>query len=175
MKLLIFILVGIVAGIFLLVGMMALIGSRLPREHTASRSILLHQSPMQVYAVVRDFESTPGWRSDIERVSVQPGTSGRVRFREQGKNGIVNYEVAEDVPNQRLATRILDTDLGYSGKWTYVFMPENGNTRLTITEDGEVSNVFFRFMSRYVFGHTATLDSYLTALARRFEENATPN
>ena len=51
---------------------------------------------------------------------------------------------------------------------------ENGGTRVTIREDGEVSNVLFRFMSRYVFGHTATMDSYLTALAKRFGEEVVP-
>jgi hypothetical protein len=39
---------------------------------------------------------------------------------------------------------------------------------------GEVSNALFRFMSRYIFGHTATLDAYLSSLARRFGEDMTP-
>jgi len=73
-----------------------------------------------------------------------------------------------------MVTRILDTNLGYSGQWTYAFAAENGGTRVTITEDGEVSNVIFRFMSRYVFGHTATLDTYLNSIAKRFGEPATP-
>ena len=38
---------------------------------------------------------------------------------------------------------------------------------LTITEDGEVYNVFFRFMSRFVFGHHATMDAYLERTCRR--------
>jgi hypothetical protein len=67
-----------------------------------------------------------------------------------------------------MVTRIRDTDLGYSGQWTYSFTPENGGTLVTITEDGEVSNVLFRFMSRYIFGHTATIDGYLESLAKRF-------
>jgi uncharacterized membrane protein len=151
-----------------------LIGSRLPRGHIASRSILLHQSPQNVYAVVRDFGSAPTWRSDVKRIEVEPQRRGPLHFREEGSNGTVNYELAEDVPNQRMVTRILDTDLGYAGKWTYVFAPENGGTRVTITEDGEVSNVLFRFMSRYIFGQTATLDGYLTSLAKRFRETAKP-
>lgn len=174
MKRLIFIVVGVIAGIALLAGVVALIGSRLPKAHLASRSILLHQSPQNVYAVVRDFASAPAWRPDVKRIEVQPQSSGPLHFREEGTNGTVNYELAEDVPNQRMVTRILDTDLGYSGKWTYAFAPENGGTRVTITEDGEVSNVLFRFMSRYVFGHTATLDGYLTSLAKRFGETAKP-
>ena len=55
-----------------------------------------------------------------------------------------------------------------------MFAPENGGARVTITEDGEVSNAIFRFMSRYVFGHTATLDAYLISLARRFGEDTIP-
>ena len=174
MKLLLFIVLGVIAGIALLAGIVALIGSRLPKAHTASRSVLLRKSPGEVYAVVRDFGAAPTWRSDVKNIEVEPQPGGALHFREVGKNGTVNYELAEDIPSQRMVTRILDTDLGYSGKWTYVFTAENGGTRVTITENGEVSNVLFRFMSRYVFGQTATLDSYLTSLARRFGETATP-
>lgn len=174
MKRLIFIVVGVIAGIALLGGVIALIGLQLPKGHTASRSILLKQSPEKVYSVARDFGSAPSWRSDVKRIDVEPLGGGPLHFREEGANGTVNYELVEDVPGKRIATRILDTDLGYSGKWTYVFAAENGGTRVTITEDGEVSNVLFRFMSRYVFGQTATLDGYLTSLAKRFGETATP-
>ena len=170
MKLLIYIVVGIVGGVLLLVGVMALIGSMLPKAHVASRSILLHRSPQDIYATVRDFGSAPKWRADVKRIEVETP----VYFREEGKHGTVNYELVEDVPAQRMVTRIRDTDLGYSGQWTYSFTPENGGTRVTIREDGEVSNVLFRFMSRYIFGQTSTIDSYLTSLARHFGEEATP-
>ena len=58
--------------------------------------------------------------------------------------------------------------------WTYVFTAEESNTRVTITEDGVVSNVIFRFLSRYAFGHTATIDTYLTALGKQFGESVEP-
>jgi uncharacterized protein YndB with AHSA1/START domain len=174
MKLILYIVIGLVAGLVLLAGVIALIGSRLPKAHSASRSIFLHQSPEQVYAVVRDFPTAPTWRTDLKRVDVEPQTGGLVHFREEGKHGAVNFELAEDVPAERMVTRILDTDLGYSGKWTYVFTAGNGGTRVSITEDGEVSNVLFRFMSRYVFGQTATMEAYLNSLAKRFGENTTP-
>ena len=170
MKLLIFIVVGIVGGVLLLLGVMALIGSMLPKAHVASRSILLHRSPQEVYAVVRDFGSAPKWRADVKRIEVETP----VYFREVGKHGTTNYELVEDVPGQKMVTRIRDTDLGYSGQWTYSFTPENGGTRVTIREDGEVSNVLFRFMSHYIFGQTSTIDSYLTSLARHFGEAAAP-
>ena len=174
MKILVLIIVGLIVAVILLAGVAALIGSRLSKSHIVTRSIFLRQSPQNVYDVIRDFSSAPAWRSDVKRVEVQTRPDGKIHLREEGKNGTVNYELAEDVPGKRMVTRILDTDLGYSGKWTYVFAPENGGARVTITEDGEVSNALFRFMSRYVFGHTATLDAYLSALARRFGEDMTP-
>jgi uncharacterized membrane protein len=164
----------IVAAIVLAVMLIALIGWRLPKQHSVTRSILLNKTPDTVYAVTRDFAATPKWRSDVREVTVTTAADGRVHFREDGKNGTVNYELAEDVPGQRMVTRITDTNLGYSGKWTYVLALEGPNTRISITEDGEVSNVIFRFLSRYAFGHTATIDAYLTSLAKHFGETVTP-
>lgn len=174
MKLLIYIVVGVVGCVILLVGIMALIGSQLPKTHVASRSILLRKPPADVYAVVRDFSSAPKWRSDLKQVDVETSQGGPVYFREVGKNDTINYELIEDVPAQRMVTKIRDTNLGFGGQWTYTFAPENGGTRVTIREDGEVSNVLFRFMSRYIFGHTATIDGYLGSLAKRFGEEAVP-
>ena len=174
MKLLIYIVVGIVGGLVLLVGVMAVIGSMLPKKHDVSRSISLRKSPPEVYAVIRDFSSSPKWRADVKQVDVEPSPGGPVYFREVAKHGTVNYELTEDVPAQRMVTKIRDTDLGYGGQWTYTLSPENGGTRVTIREDGEVSNVHFRFMSRYIFGQTSTIDSYLTSLAKHFGEETTP-
>lgn len=174
MRSLILIVVAVIAGVVVLTGIVALIGSRLPKSHVASRSILLHRSPQDVYAVVRDFASASKWRADVKQVDVEEVAAGPVYFREVAKHGTVNYELLEDLPGERMVTKIRDTDLGYSGQWTYTLTPENGGTRVTIREDGEVSNVIFRFMSRYVFGQTATIDSYLKSLARHFGEDAAP-
>jgi Polyketide cyclase / dehydrase and lipid transport len=174
MKTFVMIALGVVVVLVLVVLVISLIGWRLPKEHSATRSILVHKTPDIVYAVARDFASMPKWRSDVREVTVTTAPDGRVHFREDGSNGTVNYELAEDVPGQRMVTRITDTDLGYSGKWTYVFKPEGPNTRVTITEDGVVSNVIFRFLSRYAFGHTATMDSYLKSLGKHFGETVTP-
>ena len=172
MKLLLVVVAGIIVVLVVLAGIVALVGSRLPPEHVASQSIFLHRSPPEVYAVVRDFASAPKWRADVTQVDIETQPNGSIYFREVGSSDTVNYELVEDVPAQRMVTKIRDTDLGYSGQWTYTFAAENGGTRLTIREDGVVSNIFFRFMSRYVFGHTATIDSYLAALARRFGEES---
>jgi uncharacterized protein YndB with AHSA1/START domain len=174
MKAAIYVIAVIVLCIVLAAGVIALIGAQLPKNHIATRSLFLNQPPESVYAAARDFAAAPTWRSDVKRIDLMSQPHGQIHFREEGKNGTVNYELTEDVPARRMVTRILDTDLGYSGKWIYAFAAENGGTRVTITEEGEVSNVIFRFMSRYVFGQTASLDQYLTSLAKKFGESASP-
>jgi uncharacterized membrane protein len=170
MRTLLIVVAAVVAVLILLIVIVLAIGSRLNPNHVASRSIVLHRSPDDVYAVVRDFAQHPKWRKDMKSVEVLGVIDGHLQFRENGGRDAVTYEVLEDVAGQRLVTRIVNRDLGYSGSWEYVFAPAANGSRLTITEKGEVSNPLFRFMSRYIFGHTATIDTYLTSLAQHFGE-----
>jgi len=159
------ILLAIVVALVLVV---LIIGAALPRNHVVSRHVFLHRSPGEVYETVRNFSAAPSWRPDLERVEIIPTGDDHVRFREQGKQGTVTYDLIEDRPNEKIVTRIADQGLGYSGSWTYTFQSEADGTRLEITEAGEVSNILFRFMSRFVFGHTATMKKHLAALGRKF-------
>jgi hypothetical protein len=164
-----------VVGIIVVTGVVIfLIASRLPEHHTASRSIRLKQNTKDVYAVLVDYPSANTWRPDLQRVEMLEKVNGHVRFREHGRHGAVTYEVMEDVPGEKVVTRIVDQDLGYSGSWTYQLEPTSEGTRLRVTEDGNVSNLFFRFMSHYVFGQTSTMDAVLTALGKRFGEATVP-
>jgi hypothetical protein len=128
----------VLAAIVVAVVAIALIvGASLPKRHTVSRSATFKRDPTTVYAAVRDKYSKSA-----------PGI----------------YELVEDDPGHTFVTRIAAQNLGYSGSWTHEFEQVPDGTRLTITENGEVTNLFFRFMSRFVFGHTATIDSYLKSL-----------
>jgi hypothetical protein len=44
--------------------------------------------------------------------------------------------------------------------------PSTTGSTLTVTERGEVYNPVFRFVSRFVMGHTATINSFLQAVQR---------
>ena len=161
-------------GVIGLIALVLIIGALLPSKHTASREITLARAPTEVYAILRDFASAPKWRRELKSVEILENVDGRTRFREDSKNGHITYEVVEDTPPEKLATRIVDRDLGYFGTWTYYLSSAEQGTRVRITEEGEVPNVLFRFMSRFVFGHTATTDAYLRALGRKFAEEVTP-
>ena len=52
--------------------------------------------------------------------------------------------------------------------------PTDAGTRLTITENGEVYNPIFRFVSRFFLGYTSTMESVLRALGTKHGETVAP-
>jgi uncharacterized protein YndB with AHSA1/START domain len=120
-----------------------------------------------VWRALTDVSAFPTWRSDVTSVEQLRGDSAHAGWRETGKNGRITYEVTESEPPRRLVTTIADRGLPFGGSWTYELVPANGGTRLTVTEHGEVYNPVFRFVSRFVIGHTATIDRYLADLRKK--------
>jgi uncharacterized protein YndB with AHSA1/START domain len=139
-------------------------GYALPVTHVAARDAVLPAPPERIFAVLTDVEAFPKWRSDVKEVEIL--ARAPLQWREKGGNDTIAFEAAEVDPPTRLVTRITDKSLPFGGSWTFALQPASGGTRLTITENGEVYNPLFRVMSRFVFGHTATIDRYLENLRR---------
>jgi uncharacterized membrane protein len=170
MKIALILLATVVALIFVVL----VIGAALPAKHVVSRHVVLHRPPTEVYETIRNFVAAPNWRPDLERVEIISAGDNQVRFREHGKQGAVTYDLVEDRPNEKIVTRIADQNLGYSGTWTYTFENTPNGTRLQITETGDVSNILFRFVSRFIFGHAGTIERYLADLGKKFGEDVSP-
>lgn len=155
---------GVIAGLVLVV---VIVGATLPQAHRASRERVFQATPAALYDIVATPAAYPSWRSGVSRVEMLPDEGGKPRFREFDGSDAITYTVDERVPGQRLVTRISDRSLPFGGKWTFELIPEGAGTRLRITEDGEVYNPVFRFVSRFLMGHHATIDRYLADLERR--------
>ncbi|MBI4470663.1 MAG: SRPBCC family protein [Acidobacteria bacterium] len=152
----------------------ASIGAALPKEHVATRTTLLRQPPETIWQVITDYGGSPSWRRELKTVERLPDHDGNPVWREIDQHGQgMSLETVEAVPPNRLVRRIADQDLPFGGTWTYELVPAEGGSRLTITENGEVYNPIFRFMSRFLFGHTASIDSYLKSLGKKFGEEVT--
>lgn len=166
----------VVGALAALVAIVALVGAMLPRDHVATMTTVIPAPPESVWAALTDVGAYAVWRPDVKRVEVlsQPPA---LSWREHGTNGTITFAVEAFEPPRRMVGRIADQNLPFGGAWEYVLAPENGDTsrtRLTITERGHVTNPIFRFVSRFVMGHHATLDAYLKALGRKFGSDAVP-
>ena len=150
------------AALVVLVIVVTAIGYALPQDHVASVEATLPARPQQVFQRISDPSRYPEWRKDVARVELL-GTQP-VRWREHGSDDPITYEVVESRPVERHIVRIADPDLPFGGTWTYDLAPNGTGTRLVITERGEVYNPIFRFMSRFVFSRTATMERFVTSL-----------
>lgn len=140
MRMAIYLVVALVA----IVGVIALIGFFLPVKHEVTRSAEFNRPPADVWMLIADPNTYGSWWSGAD----------------------VKTEVVESSPPFRLVTKIVG-ETAFGGTWTFEIQPTPAGSRLTITERGEVYNVIFRTLSRFVFGYTATMDSFLSAAQQK--------
>lgn len=161
-----------VAALIVIVGLVAAVGAMLPVKHKATRKARFRASPEALYAVIA---GPPEWRTGVKGFGLLPEKDGRKQWWEEDSHGQkITFELMEEAPPRRLAVRIASPNLPFGGAWSFEIVPvAGGGSDLRITEDGEVYNVIFRFMAKYVFGYTATIEGYLRDLAVKFGDTAT--
>ena len=169
------VIVAIIVGIAAMVGIVMIVGSRLPVSHVASRTVTIGAPTDVVFNTMTDFAAAASWRTELKSVTVttDPAT-GRQRVTEDSKNGKMTMEVEQVVTPTRFVTRIVDEGLPYGGAWAHSLDAQGNATRVTITEHGEVYSPLFRFVSKYIMGHTGTIDAYLIALGKKFGSEVIP-
>lgn len=164
--------IGVVAA---LLASIVIVGALQPRNHVATMTARIPAPPDSIWAAITDPKSFPSWRRDVTSVDMLPSTPSGPAWREHSRNGTLTMVVDSAASPHHLVTRIANTDLPFGGEWIYdIAASDSGGSFVTITERGWVSNPVFRFVSRFVMGHTATIDAYLRALGRRFGGEITP-
>jgi uncharacterized protein YndB with AHSA1/START domain len=164
-------LLAVVVGLGLVV---VIVGYLLPVRHVATVSAKIPAAPDAVWRALTDPASYPTWRGDVTAVDMLPMESGHVAWRERSKHNAISFVVESAEPPRRLVTRIADKGLPFGGSWEYVVTGDGAGSRVQITEHGEVYNPVFRFVSRFIMGHTATASAYLKALGARFGAAVVP-
>ena len=159
MKITLFIFLFVLVG----VGLIFVWGTLLPKAHETRISREFPAPAETIFAKTSDFKSYPNWRTGTKSVSVEASD----RFIEDGANGVTPYRVTVFERPKKIVTQIDDSSLPYSGTWTFeVSIVDDNRSLLTITENGQVPNPFFRFASRYIFTHEKTILVYLADLGK---------
>lgn len=149
----------------LLVLCVVAVGAMLPKGHSVTRSAVFKRSPAEVWAAITSVEAFTSWRKGLKKAERLPDENGMPGWSEiDGHGQLLPLRAEVFNPPTKMVTRIADPKLPFGGTWTWVLAPEGDGCRITITEDGEVYNPVFRFVSRFIMGHSATLDGYMKSL-----------
>lgn len=163
------------AALVLAVLVILLIGLILPEKHVATKVYHFDADAEKIWNLITDFQGQTSWRPKLERVDRLPSQNGHEVWREvESRHRQLSFETVECSPPHILVRRIVDEGLPFGGSWTFEIVPEKGGSRLTITEHGEVRNAVFRFVSRFLIGHTAGIEAYASnlrqALTKRIQQ-----
>ena len=164
-------LLRIVIVLIILVGGVFVAGFLLPEEHHASRTLITKQSPQAIWDTINDHANEQQWRSDVVSVNSLGERDGKPVWKENYKDGnTVSLMTTEFTPPTRMVRELTDLDGPFSGRWEIDIAPTPTGSNVTITEIGKVSNPLFRFVSKFIIGHTTFMDRYLKGLAGKFGE-----
>jgi hypothetical protein len=153
--------VGLVGFVAIVVG----VGLLLPEKHRASESAHFRISAQQLWEIITNIAAYPTWRNGVSRVEHLPDMNGHPVWKEiDSHDKGIPYETIESIPNKRLVNRIADPKLPFGGTWAFDLETTPEGVTLIITEDGEVYNPIFRFVSRVIIGHTKGIRRYLNDL-----------
>jgi uncharacterized protein YndB with AHSA1/START domain len=167
------IVLGAIAAFVLVV---LVVGSLLPKKHRAVVVKDVSAPPEAAWTAITDVQALPTWHPQVKSVELLAQGNAKVAWREIYKNGdVIPYETVSAEPPRRLVRRIADPKLPYGGTWTIEIDRAGSGSRVSITEDGEVYNPIFRFVSRFIMGHTATMERYLAALDEHLKHSSVGN
>ena len=104
-----------------------------------AHTIEVPQPPARVFAVLDDFSQTPKWLfrcTGIERLTPGPNAAGskiRYAYKDAGRSGTMDGEIAARVPSQRLTMHYADKNMDVSVD--FQMEPVGTGTKLTHTID----------------------------------------
>ena len=143
------------------IGIMFVMGSRLPLAHTASASIDIAAPQARVWQLMEDLNAQPSWRTGLISVEPLAPENGHTCWTEVQKH--MRMPLCEDLtaPQSTRIVRIADPTLPFGGGWTYQLQPAGANaTHLLITENGTTGPALFRFIGHYIYGEDTSVRQY---------------
>lgn len=160
---------------FVVIGLPLGIGMMLPVAHQATADRVFDVPPEELWALISDPAACAAWPGrGVQKVEIETrdGAGVALTWREFYNDGSdLGFERTRMEAPRFFISRIADEGLPYGGTWTFMLDPlEDGGTRVSITEDGEIYSAYFRFVGKYVIGHDATMNTYLDALQRYLRE-----
>lgn len=155
------------AGFLILI---TLVGYLLPKAHTVTRETRFQQPPEVIWKTITDVDGMPAWRQGLQKITHLPEQNGLPAWVETLDTGVLPLQTVSSQQPSKLVVRIADPKLPFGGTWTYEITPLSSGSSLRIREDGEIYNPLFRFLSRFVFGYSGTIDTYLKSMGKKFGE-----
>lgn len=153
--------------LFLLVLIVVLIGTFLPRIRTETKQCILNAPVDVVFAIVTNNQEWH-YRSSLDDLDIIR-TQGDIEEWKETANGVtIRFKTLEKRPHSFYSFE-MDSKM-FTGEWHATFEPmEGGKTLFTATETIEYKNLFFRLVGYVFMDLNKFMTTYQEELTARIE------
>jgi len=128
-------------------------GLMTPEEYTGSLGKEINTSQDKVWSVLTDIDNLPNVREEISSVEVLSTKDGYVDVWKEyisGANRFIKLKVIERTPKTKLVMKVLETNIGMEGVWSYELENRGANKcYLRISEDSKATNLLLRSYMKF--------------------------
>ncbi|HLJ84603.1 MAG TPA: hypothetical protein VKT51_10560 [Candidatus Eremiobacteraceae bacterium] len=154
------------------------IGTTIPIWHSTKCAADIAAPSDALFGAIADDGSSASWRPELRSVTLVSGSGPTTVWRETYKSGqeLTLYTNRLGYASGRQLVRDIPFDprLGFDGNWVFNVGKSGqrgeNKTRVAINEQGHIYNPVFRFLTKYVFGYSGSIRTYLTDLGAKFGE-----
>ena len=172
MKIVLFILLGVVALIVLAALVLYAAGSRMPRAHRTVVTATLRTDRAAAWAAITNYAAMPEWWPAVKSVRLEKlGDGTELAWNQDAHGQEIPFRTVESRVNEKLVRVIAKDDLPLGGAWTFELAEApGGGTQLTLTEDGIIKPPLFRAIAQWFIGLDATQKDFIAHLRKRLGE-----
>ncbi len=140
-------------------------GLFLPKSHKVTKTMFVKYDPENVYLFITNVKEYPKWLHRVKKVEiVSTNPSGLTSWQEHYSYGKpMMYQIMEAAPYSDLTIKTANAEAYYVNTWKINIKEVENGTMLTITEDGDIYNPFFRTIAK-LRGTDYSLNEYMADL-----------
>ncbi len=162
------------AALFGAVSMLVVVirGAMLPRDYEVARMLTLDLDVVKVWPLLVDPRQMNAWRGDLRRVMRIPGERDLPAWIDVGVISRRNWRATELFAFKLVRAEVDNGLFPMHGEVRVEISGNETRTVIVFRETGRIDSQFVRVLARWAIGLHSQPDSFLRALARRFEQPA---
>lgn len=142
-------------------------GTLLPKKIVGTKSDWLDAPSSLVWLIMTDHANENEWRSGVRLVEKVPSSDRKPLWKETHYGKLTyTYKTIESKTRQKLVREIVDHHY-LRGTISYSLEEQEGRTKLTISQDFEVTKPLYRYVTQWFSPKTKEMDQYISDLKQR--------
>ncbi len=163
---------GLSLVLMVLVGLFLAVGFFQKEKYSNSITETLNVPPNAIWEYLIDVQDMPNRRKEVVKVEVLESDSAKIPLvwkETTDLGGYMLFKRGATEVGKKIEMILFESSYKILGKWTYELKSENGLTKVTISEESEISSPLIRG-AFFLAGRDSTLQQEMRMINNYFKE-----